>query len=68
MRKMALVCWNDRNLSTLRNISDRYGASHFTLNHIGRFEDAKLRKEALGSKLQWLFWTGSPYIRTAIEK
>ncbi len=49
VRKMALVCRNARNLSTSGGISDRYGTSDFTLKHIERFEDAKLRKEALGS-------------------
>ena len=65
---MALVCRNARNLSILGDISDHQVTTNFTFNNIERFEDAKLRKEALVSKLEWLFWTWSPYIRTAVKK
>ena len=68
MRKMALVCRNARNLSTLGVISDRIGEPYFTLKHIERFEDAKLGIEALGSKFDWLFWTWSPYLCAAVKK
>ena len=66
--KMALVCRNARNLSILGDISDHQGTTNFTFNHIERFEDAKLRKEALRSNLEWLFWTWSPYISSAAKK
>ncbi len=65
---MALVCRTARSLSTLGDIIDRKGTSNFTLKHIGRFEDAKLSKEALGSKFEWLFWTWSPYFCNAVKK
>ena len=65
---MALVCRNARDLSPLGDISDRQGTSNLTLNHIERFEDAKLRKEALRSNIEWLFWTRSPYISSAAKK
>ena len=55
---MALVCRNARNLSTLGDISDHQGTSDFTLKHIGRFEDAKLRKEALEATLSGCFGRG----------
>jgi hypothetical protein len=67
VRKMALVCRNARVLSTSGDMSDRQGTSDFTLKHIGRFQDAKLRKEALGRKLEWLFWTRSQYVSTAVK-
>ncbi len=68
VRKMALVCRNARNLSTSGDISDRYWTSDFTLKLIERFQDAKLWKEALGSKFEWLLWTWSPYFSTAVKK
>jgi hypothetical protein len=34
----------------------------------GRFQDAKLLNEALGSKFEWLFWTLSLYFSAAIKK
>ena len=55
MRKMALVCRNARNMSTSGKIRDRKGLSDLTSKHIGRLEDVKLGKEALGSKFEWLF-------------
>ena len=58
VREMALVCRNARNLSTSRVFSDRKGTPDFILKHIGRFEDAKLGKEALGSTFEDFFGHG----------
>ncbi len=47
VRKMGLGCKSASNLTTSGNINDRQGTSDFIFKHIGRFEDAKLRKALL---------------------
>ena len=65
MRKMALVCLKVRYLSTSGDIRDRQCPSDFVLVHIGRCQDAKLQKAALGSKLEWLVSMMSLYFSAA---
>jgi hypothetical protein len=47
VRKMELGYKNASNLTDSGNISDRQGTSDFIYKHIGRFQDAKLRKAVL---------------------
>ncbi len=68
VRKMALVFRNTHNLSYSGDISDRQRTFDIAFKHMGRFEDARLRRAALGSKLERLFWTWSYYFSTAVKK